>query len=333
MSGRHVGQSATRKRVVYVAAVSAVAIPLGISAAGSASALTLPGVPVDNSGVSNSGVANLGLSKTAVTGVLSNAGSTDPVATVLGESAPLGGISGAVTSVLAGNPETSGVTNHVTSVVNDDATPKASDSTAPGASDPVTALLNNTPIAKALEKQSSAPSHRKTPSHNPASDTGNPVAMVGKALANTPLGHLNRSLPNLPATPGQPHAPHAPHSGKPIEGLGGIGDVVSGLGLGDTITGVTDGVTGAMHGALDPVLGAAGLGGTTLSGLLGGSINTDVPTAAEPVGFSPEDDSEPSELPHTGGDSTLTALLLCSGLGLAGTGATLVGRHRRRTGF
>jgi hypothetical protein len=327
MSGRHVGQSATRKRVVYVAAVSAVAIPFGVVAAGSASALTLPGVPVDNSGVSNSSVSNLGLPNTGVSGFLGNAGSTDPVVAVLGESAPLGGITGAVTSVLAGNNATSGVTDHVTSVVNEDAMPKAADNMAPGASDPVTALLNNTPVAKVLGKQASAPSHRKAPSHNPASDTGNPVALVGKALADSPVGHLNRSLPSLPGSGG------APHAGKPIEGLGGIGDVVSGLGLGATITGVTDGVTGALHGALDPILGAAGLGGTTLGGLLGGSINTDVPTEAEPVGFSPEDGSEPSELPHTGADSTLTALLLCSGLGLAGAGATLVGRHRRRTGF
>src|SRR3978361_466979 len=75
MSGRHAGYSATQKRMFRIAAVSAVAVPLGVVAAGSACAGVLPAVPgLDSSSASS--------------------------ATDLLSSTPVGGLTGVVTGVL-----------------------------------------------------------------------------------------------------------------------------------------------------------------------------------------------------------------------------------------
>jgi hypothetical protein len=98
----------------------------------------------------------------------------------------------------------------------------------------------------------------------------------------------------------------------PVTGLVdslGLGDVVGGL-LG-TVTGLVDGVTG---------------------GLLGSGDDSDSYDHSDNGGHHHSkggDDYEATALPHTGGNSDATALLICAGLATAGTGVTLVSRRRR----
>jgi hypothetical protein len=130
--------------------------------------------------------------------------------------------------------------------------------------------------------------------------------------------------------------------------VGGLGSVIDGLGL----KGVTDTlkpVTGTVDGLLNGVTGNSGLLGGVLGGnnscangggLLGlGSVVGGLLGSGGCAGDHVRDnggndhsgdngDFQNDALPHTGGDSNMTALLLCSGLGLAGAGVTLVARRR-----
>jgi hypothetical protein len=115
---------------------------------------------------------------------------------------------------------------------------------------------------------------------------------------------------DLPVVGNLHNGPLAPVTGllAPVTGLVdslGAGDLVGGL-LG-TVTGLVDGVTG---------------------GLLGNGIDTDYPSHHSHDSRG-GDDYETSALPHTGANTDATALMLCAGLAVAGTGVTLVSRRRR----
>lgn len=116
---------------------------------------------------------------------------------------------------------------------------------------------------------------------------------------------------NLPVVGNLGGGALAPVTGllAPVTGLVdslGVGDLVGGL-LG-TVTGLVDGVTG---------------------GLLGNGIDTDEPSSHHSHDSRGGDDYETSALPHTGANTDATALMLCAGLAVAGTGVTLVSRRRR----
>jgi hypothetical protein len=109
---------------------------------------------------------------------------------------------------------------------------------------------------------------------------------------------------------------------------------VGGLGL----QGVTDTlkpVTDTVNSLLNPILGNGGLLGGLTGGLLGGLLgggnlpgDNSIGTGYDPSGGFSSGNVDNTALPHTGGNSDMTALLLCSGLGLAGGGVTLVARRR-----
>jgi len=265
MSGRHAGQSATRKRIVRVATVSAVAaVPLGVVAAGSAAADTNP-LPVDTSSVTN-----------LLGGALGGGGT--------------GGITSAVTNALSGTPA-AGVLSSVDGVASDTPAAGVLDmSSGSSAASPVSGLLSDTPASGLL-------------------------STVTGATSNTPVAGVLGTVT------------HGLGSGNPVSGLGGV---VNGLGL-QGVTGTLKPVTDTVNGLLDPVLGNGGLLGGLTGGLLGGLLGGDQP-GNHIVGDGPSDntgdDISNSALPHTGGNSDMTALLLCTGLGLAGAGVTLVARRR-----
>ncbi len=287
MSGRHAGQSATRKRIVRIAAVSAVAaVPLGAAMAGSASADTTP-LPVDTS---------------SVTGLLS------PVTNLLGGGGDNGGITSAVTNALSGTPA-AGVLSTVTNAASDtpvagvldmasgsDAQSAAADGPAAGLLGTVTGATANTPVAGLL-------------------------GTVTGATANTPASGVLSTVTGTVS--------HVLSSGNPVDGLGGV---VNGLGL----QGVTDTlkpVTQTVNGLLNPILGNGGLLGGLTGGLLGGLLGGNQPgdnniNTGQPAASDTGDEVSDTALPHTGGNSDMTALLLCSGLGMAGAGVTLVARRR-----
>jgi LPXTG cell wall anchor motif len=104
-------------------------------------------------------------------------------------------------------------------------------------------------------------------------------------------------------------------------GLGGVVSTVTGLtdtlGLGDTVGGLLGTVTGLV-------------GGVT-GGLLGGGIDSGDPSVHSGHQHDGRggDDFEETALPHTGANTDATALMLCAGLAVAGTGVTLVSRRRR----
>jgi hypothetical protein len=283
MSGRHAGQTATRKRLVRIATVSAVAaVPLGVVAAGAASADTTS--PLDTS---------------AVTGLLggsdSGSGSLLGNLPVVGSLPVVGGLVGTVTGA-AGS------------------------------------VSSDTPAAGVLSS---------------ASNDSSGLPVVGGLLSNTPaagvLGTVTGLASNGPASgvlgtvTGLTSGGGAAGVGGLVGGLtsGGLGGVVNGLGLQgvtDTLKPVTDTVNGLLNGVTGNG-GLLGLGNITnglLGGLLGGGGNacaTD-DNGGHHSGGGNNDGYENEALPHTGGNSDMTALLLCSGLGMAGAGVTLVARRR-----
>lgn len=294
MSGRHAGQSATRKRMFRVAAVSAVALPLGMAVAGSASAATLP---VDTNSVSD---------------LLGSASGASPLSAV-------GGITGAVTGVLGNSSPLSAVTSDaspVSALTSD--SPVAAVTGLLGDSSPVSAVTGvlggSSPVSGVTSDLSGADA---SPVSGVTGLLGGSSPVSGLLGGSSPVSGLTHNLPVV---------------GGLVGSSAGLGGVVGGLGLGSTLgtvtgtlgglTGTLGGLTGTLGGVLNPILG-----GGLLGGLLGGS-NTDLPGHGD-AGHEHEPVIETSTLPHTGGDQNMTALLLCSGLGLAGSGVTLVTRRRR----
>jgi hypothetical protein len=145
---------------------------------------------------------------------------------------------------------------------------------------------------------------------------------VTGATANTPLAGVLNTVTGT--------VTHTLSSGNPVDGLGGV---VNGLGL-QGLTDTLKPVTNTVNGLLNPILGNGGLLGGLTGGLLGGLLGGNQPgdsnvTTGEPtVASTTGDDVSNTALPHTGANSDATALLLCSGLGLAGAGVTLVTRRR-----
>ncbi|HEY2831844.1 MAG TPA: hypothetical protein VGJ14_05415 [Sporichthyaceae bacterium] len=142
------------------------------------------------------------------------------------------------------------------------------------------------------------------------SSAATPDAISG--LLSNPTGGLGSVTGgNLPVVGNLGGGALAPVTGllAPVTGLVdslGLGDLVGGL-LG-TVTGLVDGVTG---------------------GLLGNGIDTDEPSSHGSHDSRGGDDFEETALPHTGANTDATALMLCAGLAVAGTGVTLVSRRRR----
>lgn len=143
-----------------------------------------------------------------------------------------------------------------------------------------------------------------------------PTGAAEKVLAGTPAARLTKNLPLA----GDPTAALTGLTQK-----GGLEKTVTGLPIAGPLVDQL-GVTGIAGGLLDTVTGT--VGGVT-GGVLGEKKTvhkTSKPSkrsSEKPVRY------ENTSLPHTGGDADLTALLMCAGLAVAGTGVTLVSRRRR----
>lgn len=145
--------------------------------------------------------------------------------------------------------------------------------------------------------------------------SASPTGAADKALAGTPAAGLTKGLPLA----GDPLAAATGRTQK-----GGLEKTVSGLPVAGPLVDQL-GVTGIAGGLLDTVTGT--VGGVT-GGVVGGQGR--VPTSHKPSKQPSEKPVrfENSSLPRTGGDADLTALLMCAGLAVAGTGVTLLSRRR-----
>jgi hypothetical protein len=139
-------------------------------------------------------------------------------------------------------------------------------------------------------------------------------------------------------------------TGLPTDAVTGLVGGVTGGSVTGIVPGAVGTVTGLVPGAVGTVTGLVPAVTETVGGIVGsvpglvngvvGGINTNLPTtktthkaptkAVKSAHKAHVDtrEVETSALPHTGGDANATALLMCAGLAIAGTGVTLVTRRR-----
>ncbi|MGQ0844779.1 MAG: hypothetical protein ACT4QF_11650 [Sporichthyaceae bacterium] len=141
------------------------------------------------------------------------------------------------------------------------------------------------------------------------------------AKSSDPVSGLTGNLPIVGGAAGDPLS-----AVTGLLGEGGVTDIVTGLPIAGPLVDSL-GVTEVVDGLLETVTG-------TVGGVLGG--NTGSNTSHKPSKSNHGKSSKPevvkyeqTSLPHTGGDADMTALLMCAGLAVAGTGVTLVTRRRR----
>jgi len=183
----------------------------------------------------------------------------------------------------------------------------------------VTGAATNTPAGGLVGTVTGAAANPTGIASNPTGVAGRLVSQTpaGGLVSQTPAGSLTRQLPAVP-DPGNAVSTVKHATDDPTGNLG-LGGVVNSLGLGDTV----HGVTGTVGGLINPILG-----GDLLGGLLGDKKGNHEKDARDNGELAVNHEGDSSELPHTGGNGDMTALLLCAGIGLAGAGTTLIARRR-----
>lgn len=190
---------------------------------------------------------------------------------LLGGSAPLGSVTGAVGSVtsalptgsLLGGPPTSASPSGSCRAVTSTFSTVQSLLTAALGKLPVAAPLSDVVSVSGLQPTTSATSHPDA-NHTTSATAGitplqlaiNPLALTN--VADPLLGQLTGPLDQLLGALGAPALPGLPTSGLASSGLPSAGTASAASGLGSTVSGAVSGVTGAVSGATGTVSGAAG---------------------------------------------------------------------------